>query len=242
MALLHFIFGVFGNLFALFLFLAPIKTFKRIIKSKSTEEFSGVPYIMTLLTCLLSAWYGLPIVSSNNIMVSTINTLGAIIESIYVSLFLFYAPKKERTKPLCLLIFIIGVFSIVVTVSIFALHGNSRKLFCGLVTTIFAVFMYASPLSIMATVIRTKSVEFMPFLLSLFVFLSGTSWFVYGLLGRDLFVIIPNGFGCGLGAIQLIMYCYYRNPNLFEGQPGEVNAIEMKMNPPKPSSHRIVEA
>ena len=32
-------------------------TFKRIIKNRSTEKFSGIPYVMTLLNCLLSAWW-----------------------------------------------------------------------------------------------------------------------------------------------------------------------------------------
>lgn len=32
-------------------------TFKRVIANKSTEKFSCVPYPMTLLNCLLSAWY-----------------------------------------------------------------------------------------------------------------------------------------------------------------------------------------
>ncbi|KAK7351060.1 hypothetical protein VNO77_10211 [Canavalia gladiata] len=45
-----------GNVSALFLFLAPVITFKRVIKNKSTEKFSGIPYAMTLLNCLLSAW------------------------------------------------------------------------------------------------------------------------------------------------------------------------------------------
>ena len=31
-------------------------TFWRIIKRKSTEEFSGVPYNVALLNCLLLAW------------------------------------------------------------------------------------------------------------------------------------------------------------------------------------------
>jgi len=41
-------------------------------------------------------------------------------------------------------------------------------------------------------VVKTKSVEYMPFLMSLAVFLCGTSWFVYGLLGRDPFVAVSN--------------------------------------------------
>ncbi|KAF2306828.1 hypothetical protein GH714_021783 [Hevea brasiliensis] len=101
-------------------------------------------------------------------------------------------------------------FAIVAFVSLFALHDKARKLFCGLAATIFSIIMYASPLSIIRLVIKTKSVEFMPFFLSLFVFLCGTSWFIFGLLGRDPFVAVPNGFGCGLGAIQLILYFIYR--------------------------------
>lgn len=52
----RFFFGVSGNVIALFLFLSPVVTFWRIIRKRSTEDFSGVPYNMTLLNCLLSAW------------------------------------------------------------------------------------------------------------------------------------------------------------------------------------------
>ncbi|XXG60777.1 hypothetical protein AAC387_Pa04g2605 [Persea americana] len=211
MYILRLLFGVLGNGAALFLFLAPVVTFWRIIKKKSTEEFSGVPYISTLLNCLLSGWYGLPFVSEHNLLVTTINGTGTVIESVYVVIFLIFAPKNVKVKMFGLLMMALTMFSMVVLISIFALHGQSRKLFCGYAATIFSICMYASPLSVMRLVIKTKSVEFMPFFLSLFVFLCGSSWFIYGLLGNDPFISVPNGFGCGLGALQLILYFIYRD-------------------------------
>ncbi|XP_008810887.2 bidirectional sugar transporter SWEET1a isoform X2 [Phoenix dactylifera] len=211
MEVAHFLFGIFGNATALFLFLSPIVTFWRIIKHKSTEDFSGIPYNMTLLNCFLSAWYGLPFVSPNNLLVSTINGAGTVIELVYVVIFIVYAPRKVRTKTLCFFVIVVAISAIVAFVSLLALHGHARKLFCGFAASIFSVVMYGSPLFIMRLVIRTKSVEFMPFFLSLFSFLCGTSWFIYGLLGRDPFVWVQNGCGSALGAVQLILYAIYRN-------------------------------
>ncbi|XVE60200.1 hypothetical protein DITRI_Ditri05aG0108800 [Diplodiscus trichospermus] len=206
MDVLHFLFGVFGNATALFLFLSPT--------------------------------YGLPFVSKNNILVSTINGTGAVIESIYVLIFIIYAQKKEKAKILGLFTFVLTVFSAVALISLFALHGNGRKLFCGLAATIFSIIMYASPLSIMKLVIKTKSVEFMPFFLSLFVFLCGTSWFVYGLLSRDAFVAIPNGFGCGLGAMQLILYFIYRNNKGSEERKKPTTNGTIEIGPQKPHQEK----
>ncbi|CAA2961715.1 bidirectional sugar transporter SWEET1-like [Olea europaea subsp. europaea] len=149
--ILHFVIGIFGNAFALFLFLAPLITFKRIIKKRSTEEFSGIPYVMTMLNCLLSAWYGMPFVSPNNLLVSTINGTGAAIESVYVLIFLIFASKKEKGKILGLLTLILSVFAVVAFVSLFALHGKHRKLFCGIAATVFSIVMYGSPLTIIAS-------------------------------------------------------------------------------------------
>jgi solute carrier family 50 protein (sugar transporter) len=210
-SILHFVFGIFGNVIALSLFMSPIITFSRIIKNKSTEQFSGVPYVSALMNCLLSAWYGLPFVSPHNLLVSTIDGTGIAIELIYVLLFLFYAPKKIKTKIFTLFMVVLVGCATIALVSLFALHGHIRKLFCGLAAAIFSICMYASPLSAMRLVIKTKSVEYMPFFLSLFVFLCGTLWFIYGLLGHDPFIAVPNGFGCFLGAVQLILYAIYRD-------------------------------
>ncbi|XP_047341942.1 bidirectional sugar transporter SWEET1 [Impatiens glandulifera] len=240
----HFVFGIFGNVNGLLLFLAPVITFKRILINKSTEDFSGIPYVMTLLNCLLSAWYGLPFVSKNNVLVSTINATGAGIECIYVLIFLIFAAKKEKAKILGLLTFILSVFAAVAFISMFALHGNGRKVFAGFAAAIFSIIMYASPLSIMRLVIKTKSVEFMPFFLSLFVFLCGTSWFVYGLLGKDPFVAVPNGFGSLLGAVQLVLYFIYRDNKVEEDKKRvmETNgSIELEKKQQQQQQHNKID-
>ncbi|XP_022922940.1 bidirectional sugar transporter SWEET1-like [Cucurbita moschata] len=235
MDILFFFFGALGNATALFLFLSPIITFKRIIKSKSTEQFSGIPYVMTMLNCLLSAWYGLPFVSPHNILVTSINGTGALIEIVYVLIFIFYVSKKEKAKMGALFAIAIGAFVSVALVSVFALHGKNRKVFCGLVALVFSIIMYGSPLSIMRTVIKTKSIEFMPFFLSLFVFLCGTCWFIYGLLGHDPFLAVPNGFGCGLGALQLILYMIYRGrqPRPEKKPTSDGSNVEMDQQKPQ---------
>ncbi|KAF8030824.1 hypothetical protein BT93_D0117 [Corymbia citriodora subsp. variegata] len=148
--------------------------------------------------------------SPDNLLLLIISIIGVVIELTYVLIFITYAPKKERTKIMGLcglaLIFIL-TFAFV---SLFALHSKTRKLFCGITLDIFSAFMYASPLSNMMLVIKTKSVEFMPFLLSLSSFLCGIFWLAYGLLSHDPFLIVPNGLGTGLGIAQLILHAMYR--------------------------------
>ncbi|KAL0314404.1 UNVERIFIED_CONTAM: Bidirectional sugar transporter SWEET1 [Sesamum angustifolium] len=219
--------------------LVPSVTFKRIIAKKSTEQFSGIPYVMTLLNCLLAAWYGLPFISKDNFLVSAINGTGAVIESVYVLIFLIYAAKKEKGKIVGLLLCILAIFATIALVSVFAFANMARRqLLCGFAATVFSIIMYASPLSVMRMVIKTKSVEYMPFLLSLFVFLCGTSWFIYGLIGNDKFLYIPNGFGCVLGAMQLILYAIYRNNKGDDTKKPAEGSLEMGVAIAKPHQQK----
>lgn len=87
--------------------------------------------------------------SPNNILVSVVNGTGAVIEAVYVLIFLIFAPKKEKMKIFGILMVILTIFGTVAFVSMFALHHNKRKVFCGFAAAIFSVIMYGSPLSVM---------------------------------------------------------------------------------------------
>lgn len=71
-------------------------TFRRIVRNGSTEEFSGLPYIYTLLNCLICAWYGSPFVSIDNILITTVNSIGAIFQLVYITFFIIYAERVRK--------------------------------------------------------------------------------------------------------------------------------------------------
>ncbi|XP_010922634.1 bidirectional sugar transporter SWEET2a [Elaeis guineensis] len=201
--------GIAGNLFAFVLFVSPIPTFKRIVKNKSIEQFSGLPYVCSLLNCLICMWYGLPCVSYGVILVATVNSIGAAFQLVYVTLFIIYADTTRRLKMSGLLIAVFCVFSLIIYVSLELFDHQARQTFVGYLSVASLVSMFASPLFIINSVIQTRSVEFMPFYLSLTTFLMSVSFFAYGMLLHDFFIYIPNGIGTVLGVIQLLLYAYY---------------------------------
>nr|ADE76186.1 unknown [Picea sitchensis] len=126
--------------------------------------------------------------------------------------YLAFAPKKRKIKTMRFTFIMSLAFVGVVLITLLAIHTNaSRQLVAGTVCVLLSIAMYASPLLIIGLVIRTKSVEYMPFFLALFNLLNALTWAAYSVVTRDIFVAIPNGIGCVCGFIQLTVYCIYRN-------------------------------
>ncbi|KAL6320584.1 hypothetical protein AAG906_008584 [Vitis piasezkii] len=216
---LHLAIGVMGNAASLLLYTAPILTFARVMRKKSTEEFSCIPYIIALLNCLLYTWYGLPVVSYRweNFPVVTINGLGILLEFSFILIYFWFTSPRGKIKVVGTVVPVVTVFCITAIISSFVLHDHHhRKMFVGSVGLVASVAMYGSPLVVVRQVILTKSVEFMPFYLSLFSFLTSFLWMAYGLLGHDLLLASPNLVGSPLGILQLVLYCKYRKRGIME--------------------------
>uniref|UniRef100_A0ACD5WVZ5 Uncharacterized protein n=1 Tax=Avena sativa TaxID=4498 RepID=A0ACD5WVZ5_AVESA len=202
--------GILGNIISILVFTSPIGTFRRIVKLTSTQEFRWLPYVTTLLSTSLWTFYGF--LKPGGFLIITVNGAGAVLQTIYVALYLAYAPRETKMKMAKVVLAVnVCFFAAVVLVGLLALHGAVRLFAVGMVCSAITIGMYAAPMAAMMTVVKTKSVEYMPFFLSFFLFLNGGIWSVYSLLVKDYFIGIPNAMGFAMGTAQLALYMAYRN-------------------------------
>ncbi|KAJ4821406.1 Bidirectional sugar transporter SWEET [Rhynchospora pubera] len=210
--------GIIGNVISFGLFLSPMPTFHTIVKKRAVEDFSPVPYLATLLNCMLWVVYGVPFVHPNSVLVLTINGIGIFIEALYIITFFIFAPRRLRLKILGILGAVLLFVGVVLGGVLGGAHTHDKRTqIVGILCVIFGTAMYASPLSVIKLVIQTKSVKYIPFFLSFVSFLNGLCWTAYSLLRfisiscNNQLLTIPNGLGALLAAVQLILYMTYYN-------------------------------
>ncbi|XP_060972099.1 bidirectional sugar transporter SWEET4 isoform X2 [Cannabis sativa] len=142
--------GIIGNIICLFFFLSPVPTFVRIWKKGAVEDYSAMPYLATLFSCMIWTLYGLPVVHPGSILVLTISFLGVVIEIILLIIFLIFSDKKKRLKLLLLIFLELFVVALLATLSLTLFHTyKKRSLIVGVVGIFSSIIMYSSPLSIM---------------------------------------------------------------------------------------------
>ncbi|CAA2994383.1 bidirectional sugar transporter NEC1-like [Olea europaea subsp. europaea] len=206
---LAFIFGISGNIVSFMVFLAPMPTFYTIYKRKSSEGFQALPYSVALLSASLLLYYAF--LKSDTYIIS-INGIGCLIELIYLLIYIIYSPKKTKISTSgMILLFNVGGLGVIMAVTLLVVKGSSRLTLVGWVCAVINLAVFASPLNIMRQVIRTKSVEFMPFALSFFLTICSKMWFFYGFFIRDYYIALPNVMGFLFGIAQMTLYFIYKD-------------------------------
>lgn len=201
--------GIFGNVSSTFVFAAPLVTFYHIIKKRSTESFSPVPYVTCMLSQILWVYYG--ILKPKGLIIVTISAVGFIFEIFYLCIFVVFGSKPHRMYALKLIALSLITFLVLFLGTFFGSTSATRLSIVGFLCAINAIGMFASPLIVMKRVITTKNVDYMPFLLSLSLFINGGTWATYSIIARDIFMGVPSGLGFVFGAVQLLLYsCYYK--------------------------------
>ncbi|KAL3734207.1 hypothetical protein ACJRO7_023538 [Eucalyptus globulus] len=120
-------------------------------------------------------------------------------------LLLYYGVVKKDT----LLITTNGI-SCVITTAYVAAYLIYRARIIGWICMTFSLGVFVAPLCILRKVIKTRSVEFMPITLSIFLTRGAIVWFFYGFLLKDFFIAVPKVLGFVLGGVQIVLYAIYR--------------------------------
>ncbi|KAK4768098.1 hypothetical protein SAY87_003239 [Trapa incisa] len=224
--------GIIGNVISFGLFLSPLPTFIYICKTKSVQAFKPDPYVVTVLNCMMWVFYGLPFVHPDSILVVTINSIGLAMELVYVCIFFIFSTWPARKKICIILLAEVIFLAAVVLITMLLFHTTKmRSLFVGILCILFTIGMYAAPLTVMKLVIKTKSVKFMPFYLSLANFLNGIVWSIYALLKFDINLLLPNGLGTLSGLVQLLLYAlYYKTTNWEEEEQQEETTANVELH------------
>nr|CAD1836649.1 unnamed protein product [Ananas comosus var. bracteatus] len=185
------------------------------------RRFQSVPYVVALFSAMLWIFYAL--VKSNEGLLISINSFGCLIETVYIVMYLVYAPKSAKIFTVkILLVLNVGVFALILLLTLLLSKGSDRVHILGWVCVGFSVSVFVAPLSIIRLVIRTKSVEFMPFSLSFSLTLSAVVWFGYGLLTKDKYVAVMDyllfsiflntkHIRVSLCIMQMVLYIVYKN-------------------------------
>ncbi|KAJ9554576.1 hypothetical protein OSB04_018621 [Centaurea solstitialis] len=214
------VFGILGNIVSTGVYFAPMPTFMEIWKAKSTMGFESLPYVASLFSALLWLYYALMKQGDHTFLLITINALGSFVEALYVTIFIIYAPTPHAKKHTCKIV--IGTMALWVAIcvgSFMLLEGARRALVVGWLCVGGSVAVFAAPLTVLCEVVKTKSVQFMPFPLSCFLTLSAIIWFAYGMFTIDLCLMVPNVVGFVLGMIQMGLYQYYKERSKVANNP-----------------------
>ncbi|KAL1178080.1 hypothetical protein V6Z11_A03G073200 [Gossypium hirsutum] len=205
-----FVFGILGNVVSFLVSLAPLPTFYQIYKKRTSEGYQSIPYVVSLFSAMLWIYYAL--LKKDAMLLITINTFCVFIQTFYIVVYFYYGPKKEKLVTLKLiLLFNVFGFGVIFFSTFFLKNPLIRLQILGYICMGFALCVFVAPLGILRKVIKTKSVEYMPFTLSVFLTLGALMWFFYGLLLKDMNIAVPNVLGFIFGILQMILYAIYKN-------------------------------
>ncbi|KAE9069001.1 hypothetical protein PF006_g29673, partial [Phytophthora fragariae] len=178
------------------------------------------PVVMLFTNCVVLVWYGYLSEDIFPLFVTAI--MGLVTCAGFIAVFYRYTDDKRSVHRICA-----AALAVIVIVCIYGTLGvagvtdqskSSLATAMGAISIATSIGLYGSPLATIRRVIRSKSTASMPFTLCLANFSNSVCWVVYAVIVVDVWVLIPNVFGCVLTTIQLALYVIYPTSKSTETQ------------------------
>lgn len=200
-SLLDQIFGGVGTAIGIGLNSSAVVLFYEIYKKR--RHYSQVPesYLITNIICnIVNLAYGIQL---NDEMMMISSGVGTCLAFLWGCLYLFYYSNKKMN--LFLLYSFINLDLSFELLFIFAYICPDDS-YAGSVALGLTVINAGTPGQNIIQVIKTGNYNLIPIVTTIFGFLCGFCWFVFGLLKNRYLMYIPNGLGLILSILQIIVY------------------------------------
>ncbi|XP_048212351.1 sugar transporter SWEET1 isoform X2 [Perognathus longimembris pacificus] len=187
-------------LFTLAMFSTGLSDLRHMQMTRSVDSVQFLPFLTTDVNNL--SWLSYGVLKGDGTLV-VVNTVGAVLQTLYILVYLHYCPQKTAAL-LGVLLLGYGYFWLLVPDP--AAQLQQLGLFC----SVFTISMYLSPLADLAKVIQTKSTKRLSFSLTIATLLTSASWSLYGFRLKDPYIMVPNLPGIITSFIRLWLFWKYR--------------------------------
>ncbi|KRY00645.1 Sugar transporter SWEET1, partial [Trichinella pseudospiralis] len=186
------------------MFLVGIPMCKSIIRKKSSEGVSPVPFAMCA--------YG---ILKHDRTIVLINLVGFILQVLYYMV--LYSHSKQKSFIHLIMLAAILSCSALQYYLMKSTNHNTTLNNLGKMCLVLNVLNFASPLAVLKEVIKSKSCESLPLPLCAANLIVAAQWFLYGLLVSDPYIKIPNMIGIALAVFQLSLFFIFPKERAHHG-------------------------
>jgi solute carrier family 50 protein (sugar transporter) len=211
-----------GTVLSNVLFLSPLQSVRRLDSTKELGVHNPLPYLFMIFNCLGWIVYGVVCIPSDTaLFIFASNILGLLLGIYYTMI--CYPLSDNKNKILTLLLSITAVFIILVFTLTASLRDlDQLKLALGFVANCFELLFFASPLSTIFEVLRSRSAESIHLPLSVTSLIATLMWVLYGWFVGDWFIAAPNLVTTVLTTAQVILHIVFRKPSKQQQQEQEL--------------------
>ena len=201
------------SLAAIGVFLAPLAVVQAWLRASSTLAYSPLPYLVAASQCVLWAAYAL--VTPEREPVFWTNVVGLVLELGYIYVFMKFVPttdKPEAQKAAGAVT--VGTTALLAVVKYLSMGDPARlSSLMGTAAAAVCICMYGAPMSVLATVVKTRNVAPLPIGLISMGAVNTALWVWYGtcFTPADMSIVVPNALGLVLSAGQIAIYMYYKD-------------------------------
>ncbi|KAL3623723.1 hypothetical protein CASFOL_032539 [Castilleja foliolosa] len=185
-------------------------TFIKIRVRKSVGAFDLLSYVVTFTSAELWLYYG---ILDHDVAIFIVNAFGVVLEALYITMYMYYATSDIRASTVKKLAVSVVIILLTILLTLITTHSFYRVDVVGWTCTALSVLVSVSPVFDIVRVVKTCDVQYMSIWLSFALALNGAAWTAYGVTEDNDSVVIPNGFGCPLGVIQILIYVGVRIVN-----------------------------